>query len=83
MATAPGVIAFRKSIGARIRELREHRNETQENVASVLGLSQVGYRGKEAGRSTFNSVELFVLADHFDTTVTDLYPSERISVALD
>lgn len=54
-------------------KLRKERNETQEDIANMLGISVEGYRKKENGTNQFKSDEMFLIANHFDSDINDTF----------
>lgn len=54
-------------------KLRKERNETQEDIANLLGISLEGYRKKENGVNQFKSDEMFLIANHFDSDINDIF----------
>jgi|SRR6266851_589583 len=55
----------KQELGNRLRQLRENRGYTQEDVAEVLGISRSAVVQLEAGNRNLNSVELMTLANEF------------------
>lgn len=53
--------------------IRKERDETQEEVAKMLGLSTASYRSKELGHSQFKMNEMFALASHYHMTIDDIF----------
>ena len=53
----------------RIRDLREDRDLTQNQVAQMLGMSQTGYSKYETGENDIPSHVLIKLADFYGTSV--------------
>jgi transcriptional regulator with XRE-family HTH domain len=53
----------------RIRDLREDRDLTQKELASILGMSQTGYSKYETGENDIPTAVLIKLADFYDTTI--------------
>lgn len=54
-------------------QLRKENNETQEEIAILLGISTTGYREKELGKSQFKSDEMFIIADHYSKRIEDIF----------
>ena len=52
----------------RIRDLREDRDLSQEQVAQMLGMSQTGYSKYETGENDIPTAVLLKLADFYQTT---------------
>jgi Zn-dependent peptidase ImmA (M78 family)/transcriptional regulator with XRE-family HTH domain len=55
----------KQELGNRLRELRENRGCTQEDVAEVLGIPRSAVVQLEAGNRNLDSVELMTLANEF------------------
>ncbi|MDT2485545.1 helix-turn-helix transcriptional regulator [Enterococcus hulanensis] len=55
-----------------IRIRKEH-GETQTDLASLLNLSVEGYRLKENGVSQFKSDEMFLIAEHFNLNLDEIF----------
>ncbi|MGA7313798.1 MAG: helix-turn-helix transcriptional regulator, partial [Silvibacterium sp.] len=55
----------RQELGNRLRQLRDNRGYTQEDVAAVLGISRSAVVQLEAGNRNLDSVELMALANEF------------------
>ena len=53
----------------RIRDLREDRDLSQKQVASMLGMSQTGYSKYETGENDIPTAVLIKLADFYDTSI--------------
>ena len=53
----------------RIRYLRENKNMSQKELASILGMSQTGYSKYETGENDIPTSILLKLADFYDTSV--------------
>lgn len=52
---------------------RKENRLKQKDVAEILSIHPITYHKKESGKSGFELSEAFVLADHFDTTVDELF----------
>ncbi len=52
----------------RIRDLREDRDLTQQQVAQILGMSQTGYSKYETGENDIPTAILIKLADFYQTS---------------
>ncbi|HMQ74952.1 MAG TPA: helix-turn-helix transcriptional regulator [Flavobacteriales bacterium] len=61
-----------KQIAQRVRELREQRKLTQEEVADVLGMGQPAYSDLEKGSTTFKAVQLDKLATFYGLSLDEL-----------
>ncbi len=53
----------------RIRDLREDKDITQKQLASILGMSQTGYSKYETGENDIPTEILIKLADFYKTSV--------------
>lgn len=53
----------------RIRDLREDRDLTQQQLAQFLGMTQSGYSGYETGKRDIPTSVLLKLADFHHTSV--------------
>ncbi len=53
----------------RIRFLREDKNMSQKQLASILGVSQTGYSKYETGENDMPTTILLKLADFYGTSV--------------
>ena len=56
----------------RLRDLREDRDMTQAQVASLLGIDQRVYSNYETGKREIPLRHLIVLADYYHVTVDNL-----------
>ncbi|SKK25915.1 putative transcriptional regulator [Mycobacteroides abscessus subsp. massiliense] len=61
-------------VGARLRALREERNQTQLDVARAVGVHRTYLGRLEAGRKNITLGVLYGLADHFGVTAATLLP---------
>ena len=52
----------------RMRELREEKGITQENVAEMLDVNRITYAGYEMGRFTPNAWQIVQLASYYGVT---------------
>lgn len=57
-------------IGSRIRDIREGRGETQEDLANLLGVTPEAVGHYERGRSKIAVTDLQKVADHYGVSVT-------------
>jgi len=55
----------KQELGNRLRQLRETRGYTQEDIAEILGISRTAVVQLEAGNRNLDSVELMTLANDF------------------
>lgn len=56
----------------RMKELREARKLTQQDVAEALQIPETTYQGYESGKRGIKQNMLFLIADFFDVTIDDL-----------
>lgn len=61
-----------KELGARLREAREYRGYSQEDIANCLNISRSSVSLLENGERKIDSVEMKKLADFYDTSVDAL-----------
>lgn len=54
---------------------RENRLK-QRDLAKVLNIDPVTYQRKESGKAVFTLPEAFILANHFEMTVDELFKRE-------
>lgn len=53
--------------------LRKENNETQDDLAKLINISESAYRNKERGDSQFKGDEMFVIARHYSKTIEDIF----------
>ena len=53
----------------RIRDLREAKDLTQKQIASILGMSQTGYSKYETGENDIPTAILIQLSRFYDTSI--------------
>ena len=53
--------------------IRKENNETQEDIAKILGLSPEGYRAKENGNRQFKIDEMFAIANHYKKSISEIF----------
>ena len=63
-----------KYVGNKIREFREKRNITQEEIAEVLNTKPQTISRYELGLRKTNQDVLFKLADYFNISINDFFP---------
>lgn len=56
-----------------LMKIRKEHSETQYDLATMLGLSVEGYRLKENGLSQFKSDEMFLIAEHYQLSIADIF----------
>lgn len=59
-----------RRIGRRLRSIRESRNDTQADVAELLGVSEAAIRHYEKARSKIAITDLEKIADHYGVSVS-------------
>jgi transcriptional regulator with XRE-family HTH domain len=67
----------RDAVGLRVRELREARNMTQEDLAGVLGLPHYALSRVESGERGLDAAELALLAGRLGVSADFLLFGER------
>lgn len=67
----------RDAVGSRVRELRESRNMTQDELAGVLGIANSALSRIESGERGLAAVELAVLAESYGVSADFLLFGER------
>jgi transcriptional regulator with XRE-family HTH domain len=67
----------RDAVGSRVRELREARDMTQDDLAGVLGLTKSAVSRIESGERGLAAPELAALAGHFGVSADFLLFGER------
>ncbi|MBP1326039.1 transcriptional regulator with XRE-family HTH domain [Leucobacter exalbidus] len=60
------------ALGARLREVRESKNVTQEAASAAIRVSQPTYSRIESGDRPLKGDELVILADHIGVRVASL-----------
>lgn len=60
-----------------VKEYRESRGYTQQEVASKLGIDRTSYSSKEAGRRKFNIDELLMLEIILDVSIGELFKEKK------
>jgi transcriptional regulator with XRE-family HTH domain len=73
----------RAELGARLREAREYVGLSQDDVASVLGISRPAVTLIESGGRKVEAIELSKLAPLFGTTVEFLLTGQKVVTADD
>ncbi|EMW6124613.1 TPA: helix-turn-helix transcriptional regulator [Enterococcus faecalis] len=54
-------------------KLRKEKGETQKQLANLIGVSEESYRLKENGSNQFKSNEMFIIAQHFEKTMDEIF----------
>lgn len=53
--------------------LRKENNETQKDLAGLLGISEDAYRNKERGISQFKLQEMFYISEHYNKSIEEIF----------
>lgn len=61
-------------VGAKIREIREKRVKTQEELANALGASRASVANYEAGKQAVYLSDLYRIADFLKVNIVELLP---------
>jgi transcriptional regulator with XRE-family HTH domain len=69
-----------KKVAANIRQIREHRNYTQEYLAAKLKISQNAYSKIELGYTKITVDRLFHIADILEVDAIDIINSEKVEL---
>lgn len=64
-----------------LMKIRKENNETQLDLATMLGLSIEGYRLKENGVSQFKSDEMFLIAEHYQLSIDDIFLPTKYTIS--
>ena len=64
----------------RLKELRKARNETQADIAEVIGITRAAYANIENGRREPDFETLILLSDHFEVSVDYILGRENEKV---
>ena len=62
----------------RLKKLRKLNNETQEQIASLIGITRAAYSNIENGKRETDFKTLLILAQHFDVTTDYLLCNDPI-----
>jgi len=65
---------IRESVGRKIRQERDSRNQSAERIAEYLGISRVALTHIEKGRNNISAVHLWKLACIFGCEPSDFFP---------
>ena len=66
-----------KKIGTRIREIREAKNVSQQDLASLCNFEKANMSRIEAGRTNFTISTLYKISQALDVTISQLVDVER------
>ncbi|MGL4560869.1 MAG: helix-turn-helix domain-containing protein [Brevinema sp.] len=61
----------------RVKEFREKKGYTQQDIASILGIKQGSYSDKENERRPFTVKELLILEILLDASISDMYKDTK------
>ncbi len=65
---------IRESVGRKIKQERDRRNQSVERIANRLGISRVALTHIEKGRNNVNAVQLWKIACVFGCEPSDFFP---------
>ena len=65
----------------KLKEYRENKGYTQQEMADILGITQQAYSNKEVGKRGFNTKELLILQKVLGVNISDIY--EDLSKEID
>lgn len=54
-------------------KLRKEYKETQANIAKLIGVTTSAYRSKELGNTQFKSDEMFIIAEHYNKSISEIF----------
>lgn len=58
---------------SKLMVLRKEHNESQSEIAALIGLSLAGYQLKESGKHQFKANEMFKLAKHYKLPMEQIF----------
>ncbi|MFT8491512.1 helix-turn-helix transcriptional regulator [Liquorilactobacillus satsumensis] len=61
--------------------LRKEKNETQKDVAEMLGITEASYRNKENGKTQFKMNEMFCLASHYCHSIEEIFLPRKFTIS--
>lgn len=61
-------------------KLRKEANESQLDVANMLGLSEGSYRNRERGKIQFKMNEMFILAKHYNKRIDEIFLPREFTI---
>ncbi len=53
--------------------IRKEHQETQKELAKLLGISEATYRNKELGKVQFGLQEMFDIASHYEMSIDNIF----------
>ena len=65
----------------KLKEYRENKGYTQQEMADILGITQQAYSNKEVGKRGFNTKELLILQKVLGVNICEIY--EDLSKEID
>ena len=65
----------------KLKEYRENKGYTQQEIADILGITQQAYSNKEVGKRGFNTKELLILQKVLGVNICEIY--EDLSKEID
>lgn len=54
-------------------EQRKEANESQNDIANLLGISVNSYRSRELGKVQFKMNEMFLIAKHYNKAIEEIF----------
>lgn len=63
-------------------KLRKENEETQEEIAELIGITVSAYRNKELGRTQFKADEMFIIAEHYNKTINDIFLNRKYTKSI-
>jgi len=64
---------------SKLRELREEKGKTQEEMARILDISEPNYCKKESGQVKVSLLEAKMIADYFGQSIEEIFFAEEVS----
>ena len=64
---------------SRLRELREEKGKTQEEMARILDISEPNYCKKESGQVKVSLLEAKKISDFFGQTIEEIFFANEVS----
>jgi len=56
-----------------LMEIRKKGKESQKDLAHLLKISEESYRNKELGKTQFKMDEMFIISNHYDRKIEDIF----------
>lgn len=60
-------------IQGRLIAIRKEYNETQKELADLVGISEDAYRNKERGNTQFKLEEMFYISEHYGMAIEEIF----------